>query len=313
MRSGRSVARVARRSPRTRCGSCRSECPKLMVSTVASGDTSPYVGSVDVTMMYSVVDIAGINQVSARILTNAAAALAGMADATVPQLGDDAAARRRLDVRGHHAVRDDGARAARGAGLRGARLPPDGCWWRLAGGADQDRLDRRVARRDDHGVLRHRWPVASWRPCPTGSRAPVGSGIPQVVSLGALDMVNFGPLETVPERYRDRNLYVHNPTITLMRTTPDECREIARIIAGQAERRDGPDRALRPAPRRLDDRGRGSGVPRPGGGRSADRHAPRAARHVEGRGPRDRHGRQRRRLSRSRWPNRLHELIEAAR
>ena len=53
-------------------------------------------------------------------------------------------------------------------------------------------------------------------------------GVPQVVSLGALDMVNFGPLDTVPERYRDRNLYVHNPTITLMRTTPEECREIGR-------------------------------------------------------------------------------------
>jgi uncharacterized protein (UPF0261 family) len=58
-------------------------------------------------------------------------------------------------------------------------------------------------------------------------------GVPQVVSLGALDMVNFGPLDTVPERYRDRNLYVHNPTITLMRTTPEECREIGRIIAGK--------------------------------------------------------------------------------
>ena len=65
-------------------------------------------------------------------------------------------------------------------------------------------------------------------------------GIPQVVSLGALDMVNFGPLETVPERYRDRNLYVHNPTITLMRTTPDECREIGRIIAEKLNAATGP-------------------------------------------------------------------------
>jgi uncharacterized protein (UPF0261 family) len=65
-------------------------------------------------------------------------------------------------------------------------------------------------------------------------------GIPQVVSLGALDMVNFGPLETVPERYRDRNLYVHNPTITLMRTTPDECREIGRIISDKLNAATGP-------------------------------------------------------------------------
>ena len=66
------------------------------------------------------------------------------------------------------------------------------------------------------------------------------TGIPQVVSLGALDMVNFGPLETVPERFRNRNLYVHNPTITLMRTTPDECREIGRIIAEKLNEATGP-------------------------------------------------------------------------
>ena len=65
-------------------------------------------------------------------------------------------------------------------------------------------------------------------------------GIPQVVSLGALDMVNFGPIDTVPERYRDRNLYVHNPTITLMRTTPEECREIGRIIAEKLNAAAGP-------------------------------------------------------------------------
>ena len=87
-------------------------------------------------------------------------------------------------------------------------------------------------------------------------------GIPQVVSLGALDMVNFGPLETVPERYRDRNLYVHNPTITLMRTTPDECREIGRIIGEKLNAADRADRAVRAAARRLRDRDRGPGLPR---------------------------------------------------
>ena len=66
------------------------------------------------------------------------------------------------------------------------------------------------------------------------------AGIPQVVSLGALDMVNFGPMDSVPERYRDRNLYVHNPTITLMRTTPEECREIARIVAAKLNAAAGP-------------------------------------------------------------------------
>ena len=71
--------------------------------------------------------------------------------------------------------------------------------------------------------------------------------MPQVVSLGALDMVNFGPRETVPPRFEGRNLYVHNPTVTLMRTTPEECAELGRTIGAQALRRDRADRALRPA------------------------------------------------------------------
>ena len=111
--------------------------PKLMVSTVASGDTSPYVGSVDVTMMYSVVDIAGINRISAQIMTNAAGALAGMAKATVPPLGEEkplvTASMFGVTTAGRH----DAAGAARGARLRGARLPPDRRRRRLDGGADR--------------------------------------------------------------------------------------------------------------------------------------------------------------------------------
>ena len=88
-RSAASAARAARRSSTYAMRQLPIGVPKLMVSTVASGDTSPYVGSVDVTMMYSVVDIAGINRISARIMTNAAGALAGMAKATVPPLGEE--------------------------------------------------------------------------------------------------------------------------------------------------------------------------------------------------------------------------------
>jgi uncharacterized protein (UPF0261 family) len=66
------------------------------------------------------------------------------------------------------------------------------------------------------------------------------SGVPQVVSLGALDMVNFGPMDTVPERFRGRNLYVHNPTVTLMRTTPEECAELGRRIATRLNAGTGP-------------------------------------------------------------------------
>jgi uncharacterized protein (UPF0261 family) len=213
--------------------------PKLMVSTVASGDTSPYVGSVDVTMMYSVVDIAGINQISARILANAAAALAGMATAAVPELGE--------------------ARPLIGASMFGVTTPAvttarerlEELGYEVlvfhqtgAGGGSMEEL---VKAGYIVGVL----DVTTTEFCdlvvggvlqavPDRLESAGRAGIPQVVSLGALDMVNFGPLDTVPERFADRNLYVHNPTITLMRTTPEECREIAALMARKLNAATGP-------------------------------------------------------------------------
>ncbi|HXV94991.1 MAG TPA: Tm-1-like ATP-binding domain-containing protein [Gaiellaceae bacterium] len=213
--------------------------PKLMVSTVASGDTSPYVGSVDVTMMYSVVDIAGINQISARILANAAAALAGMAGATVPELGEErpligasmfgvttpavTTARERLEELGYEVL------VFHQTGAGGGSMEELVKAGYLVGVLDvttTEFCDLVVG-----GVL---------QAVPDRLESAGRAGIPQVVSLGALDMVNFGPLDTVPERFAGRNLYVHNPTITLMRTTPDECREIAALIARKLNVATGP-------------------------------------------------------------------------
>ena len=213
--------------------------PKLMVSTVASGDTGPYVGSVDVTMMYSVVDIAGVNEVSARIMANAAGALAGMAGATVPPLGEKrpivvasmfgvttaavTTARERLEELGYEVL------VFHQTGAGGGSMEK-----LLEAGFAVGSLDVTTTEFCDlvaGGVL---------AAVPERLESAGKAGIPQVVSLGALDMVNFGPMDSVPERYRDRNLYVHNPTITLMRTTPDECREIARIVAGKLNAADGP-------------------------------------------------------------------------
>jgi uncharacterized protein (UPF0261 family) len=213
--------------------------PKLMVSTVASGDTSPYVGSVDVTMMYSVVDIAGVNRVSARIMANAAGALAGMAKATVPDLGDDrpivvasmfgvttpavTTARERLEELGYEVL------VFHQTGAGGGSMEK-----LLEAGYAVGALDVTTTEFCDQvagGVL---------AAVPERLESAGAAGLPQVVSLGALDMVNFGPLETVPERYKDRNLYVHNPTITLMRTTPEECREIGRIVAQKLNAATGP-------------------------------------------------------------------------
>jgi uncharacterized protein (UPF0261 family) len=213
--------------------------PKLMVSTVASGDTSPYVGSVDVTMMYSVVDIAGVNRVSARIMTNAAGALAGMARATVPDLGDErpivvasmfgvttaavTTARERLEELGYEVL------VFHQTGAGGGSMEK-----LLEAGFAVGSLDVTTTEFCDQvagGVL---------AAVPERLESAGRAGLPQVVSLGALDMVNFGPRDTVPERFEDRNLYVHNPTITLMRTTAEEMAELGRRIAERLNGTTGP-------------------------------------------------------------------------
>ncbi len=213
--------------------------PKLMVSTMASGDTRPYVGASDVTMMYSVVDIAGVNAVSARILANAAAAAAGMATSQAPVTSDGrplvgatmfgvttpcvTAARERLEELGYevlvfHATGTGGQsmEALMRAGFITASL--DITTTELADELVGGVLSAGPARLEAAGEL----------------------GIPQVVSLGALDMVNFGPIETVPPEFRDRLLYKHNPTVTLMRTTTEECAELGRRIAAKLNAARGP-------------------------------------------------------------------------
>jgi uncharacterized protein (UPF0261 family) len=215
--------------------------PKLMVSTLASGDTRPYVGSVDVTMMYSVVDIAGINRISERILTNAAAAIAGMAQAyeefrpsstvkplvgatmfgvTTPCVTE---ARKYLEERGYEVL----VFHATGTGGRSMEALVNGGF--LAGVLDittTELADELVG-----GVL---------SAGPDRLEAAGNQAVPQVVSPGALDMVNFGPMETVPEKFRQRRLYKHNPTVTLMRTTPEECAELGRIMARKLNAAKGP-------------------------------------------------------------------------
>jgi uncharacterized protein (UPF0261 family) len=212
--------------------------PKLMVSTVASGDTRPYVGAVDVTMMYSVVDIAGVNRVSARIMANAAGAIAGMVGAEVPQLAEKpligasmfgvttpcvTRARERLEELGYEVL----VFHATGAGGQSMEALARGGF--LAGVLDATTTE--LADELVGGVLSagpHRLEAAG------------AVGLPQVVSLGALDMVNFGPRETVPPKFEGRNLYVHNPTITLMRTTPEECGELGRQIGRKLSGAQGP-------------------------------------------------------------------------
>lgn len=204
--------------------------PKVMVSTVASGDTRPYVGVKDITMMYSVVDISGINSISRQILANAAFAIAGMVKGEVPEVKDEkpliaatmfgvttpcvTKAREYLEEQGYEVL----VFHATGAGGMAMESL-------IEAGFIKGVLDLTTTEWCDEiagGALSagpHRLEAAS------------KMGIPQVVSTGALDMVNFGPMETVPDKYKDRNLYKHNATITLMRTNVTENKELGKIIA----------------------------------------------------------------------------------
>ena len=212
--------------------------PKLMVSTMAAGDTRPYVGATDLTMMASVVDIAGVNSVSARIMTNAAGAIAGMVGARAPEVEHRKViaatmfgvttpcvtrARELLDELGYEVL----VFHATGTGGQSMEvLASDGYLDGVLDITTTELADDLVG-----GVL---------SAGPDRLEAAGRSGVPQVVSLGALDMVNFGPRDTVPERFEQRRLYVHNPTVTLMRTTPDECAELGRRIGRKLSSARGP-------------------------------------------------------------------------
>jgi uncharacterized protein (UPF0261 family) len=212
--------------------------PKMMVSTMAAGNVAPYVDVKDITMMYSVVDVAGLNRLSRRIIANAAGAVCGMAEQEVPQ-GEDkplitatmfgvttpcvTMVRERLEQEGYevlvfHAV-GSGGRAMEA-------LIADGFITGVADISTTEWCDELVGGELSAG--------------PTRLEAAAKMGLPQVVSLGALDMVNFGAWDTVPARFKDRTLYKHNPTVTLMRTTPAECADLGRIIAEKLNKATGP-------------------------------------------------------------------------
>ena len=212
--------------------------PKVMVSTMASGDVAPYVGVKDITMMYSVVDVAGLNRISRQVFCNAVGAICGMVEQTLPEAEDKplitasmfgvttpcvTAVREKLEAAGYEVL----VFHATGSGGRAMEALIDGGF--ITGVADittTEWCDELVG-----GVL---------SAGPTRLDAAAKNGVPQVVSLGALDMVNFGGMETIPQKFKDRILYVHNPQVTLMRTTPEECAELGKIIAAKLNQCTGP-------------------------------------------------------------------------
>jgi uncharacterized protein (UPF0261 family) len=218
--------------------------PKLMVSTVASGNVGAYVGPADIMMMYSVTDVAGLNRISRQVLGNAANAMAGMVANSIPPIPED---RRSIGLTMFGVTTPLVTRLAEN--LSG-RFDPLVFHATGTGGQSMEKLidsglvvavlDMTTTEIADHIV----GGVLSAGPDRIGAIAR--SGVPYVGSVGALDMVNFGSPDTVPTRFSDRNLYVHNPQVTLMRTTATENTAIGEFIAAKLNACDGPVRFLLP-------------------------------------------------------------------
>jgi uncharacterized protein (UPF0261 family) len=221
--------------------------PKLMVSTLAGGQVKPYVGVRDILMLPSVVDISGLNRISRTVLTNAALAIAGMVGGhKAKEVG---AALKPLITATMFGVTTPCVEACRkvmeqhdyevlvfhATGTGGLTMESF-----IADGLITGVLDLTTTELADElvgGVLsagRDRLTAAAVR------------GVPQVISLGALDMVNFGPPDTVPEKFKQRRFYQHNPTVTLMRTTPEENDQLGKEIAEKASAARGPTAILIP-------------------------------------------------------------------
>lgn len=209
----------------------------MIVSTVASGDTGPIVGETDIAMLYSVVDVAGLNQVLKDILSNAGSAIGAAAKTYAYR---------------RHTSRDETDRSKKRIGITmfGVTTPGvDAIRRHLEskydveiyvfhatghGGKAMERLVRQ-------GQLDAVLDLTTTEICDlhTGGVMSAGqdrleaaaeAGIPNIISLGATDMTNFGPKSTVPEKYKGRRLYEHNPTVTLMRSSAEESRQVGEFI-----------------------------------------------------------------------------------
>lgn len=221
--------------------------PKVMVSTLASGQVKQYVGVRDILMLHSVVDISGLNRISRTVLANAANAMAGM----IKQRTEDRGQRTDKRIIGATMFgvttpcvntcremlekQDFEVLVFHATGTGGMTMESfirDGLISGVLDITTTELADELVG-----GILT----AGKDRLTAAGL-----AGVPQVISLGALDMVNFGPRDTVPEKFKDRKFYQHNPSVTLMRTTPDENDKLGKEIAEKASAAQGPTAVLVP-------------------------------------------------------------------
>ncbi|MGL6074140.1 MAG: Tm-1-like ATP-binding domain-containing protein [Fimbriiglobus sp.] len=207
--------------------------PKVMVSTLASGQVQPYVGTRDIVMVHSVADLAGLNRITRQVLFNAANSMLGMLAKSQPTVTDD----KPIITATMFGVTTPCVQACRlgleTAGYEVLTFHATGIGGRTMEGLIRDKLvagvlDLTTTELADELI----GGVMSAGPDRLTAASLVG--IPQVISVGALDMVNFGPRDTVPAKFQGRQFYEHNPTVTLMRTTPEENDLLGKELAQKA-------------------------------------------------------------------------------
>lgn len=236
--------------------------PKLMVSTLASGQVKQYVGVRDILMMHSVVDISGLNRISRTVLANAAHAMIGMVQGQRAAGCAQEAGGRRQESKEARTEQDKSLIAATMFGVTtpcvsACRqiLEQNNCEVLVfhATGAGGMTMESFIGDGIIHGVLDITTTELAdelvggiLSAGPDRLTAAGMRGIAQVISLGALDMVNFGPRDTVPEQFKQRRFYEHNPTVTLMRTTPEENDRLGKEIAQKASAAKGSTAVLVP-------------------------------------------------------------------
>jgi len=220
--------------------------PKVMVSTLASGNVAPYVDCSDITMMNAVVDVAGINKLSSQILSNAAHAIAGMA---INRKFHTQQSNKRTVAMTMFGVTTTCVDAVR----KQLETAGNDCLVFHATGTGGRTMEKLIAEGFIDAVLDiTTTEIADQVVGGTLSAGPkrldiiIEKQLPYVISLGALDMVNFGPKQTVPDKFRERLFYIHNSEVTLMRTTANECRQIARWIATKVNKAKAPITILIP-------------------------------------------------------------------
>ena len=218
--------------------------PKLMVSTLASGNTAHYVGTKDITMMPSIVDVAGLNSISKMIFTRAAHAICGMVEAKIDQSES-----KPLIVASMFGNTTDCINIA-------TKVLEDVGYEVLifhATGTGGKTMESLIESGMVKGVLD--LTTTEWADELTGATLSAGptrmdamtlAKVPAVISPGCLDMANFGERESVPEKYKDRLFYIHNPQVTLMRTNAEECAQLGKIIAEKANANPAPTAILNP-------------------------------------------------------------------